>query len=132
MCVAKVNKLNAVSDSSRIPGEATSQQHDSLAEQSSTTSLDESFLLLLVHSSDSESESEAPQFSEEEAKESYDEWVSSQPKSVQEVLAINLMDTFRTPFGLTNVAAAYKAGLVVGYSDRVIRSWRRDYYSNRG
>ena len=36
-------------------------------------------------------------------------------------MVLILMDTFRTCFGLTDVAAATEAGLVVGYNERSIR-----------
>ena len=47
-------------------------------------------------------------------------------------MALILMDTFRTCFGLTDVAAASEAGLVVGYSEKSIRSWRKEFYENEG
>ena len=42
------------------------------------------------------------------------------------------MDTFRVPFGLTDIAAASEAGFVVGYSEGSICSWRKEFYENKG
>ena len=36
------------------------------------------------------------------------------------VMSLILMDTFRSRFGLTDVAAATEAGLVVGYSEKSV------------
>ena len=47
-------------------------------------------------------------------------------------MAIVLMDTFIGRFGLSNVAAATEAGLVVGYNEQMIRLWHTDFYSNKG
>ena len=48
------------------------------------------------------------------------------------MMAIVLMDTFIERFGLTNVAAATEAGLVVEYNEQTIRLWHTDFYSNKG
>ena len=42
----------------------------------------------------------------------YKEWIGCQNKYTIKIMALILMDTFRTHFGLTDVAAASKAGLV--------------------
>jgi len=48
------------------------------------------------------------------------------------MMAIVFMDTFIEQFGLTNVAAATEASLVVGYNEQTIRLWHIDFYSNKG
>ena len=65
-------------------------------------------------------------------KEFYQEWINCQNKYTIKILALILMDTFRARFGLTDVAAASEAGLVVGYSERSIRTWRKKFHENEG
>ena len=48
------------------------------------------------------------------------------------MMAVILMATFRERFGLTDVAAAAEAGLVVGCNEQTIRNWRNDFYANKG
>ena len=62
----------------------------------------------------------------------YKEWIRCQSKYTIKIMALILMDTFRTRFGLTDVAAATEAGLVVGYNERSIRDWRKEFYDNEG
>ena len=47
------------------------------------------------------------------------QWISCQNKFTIKIMAYILMDIFRSHFGLTDVAAATEAGLVVGYSEKV-------------
>ena len=56
----------------------------------------------------------------------YKEWIRCQSKYTIKIMALMLMDTFKTRFGLTDVAAATEAGLVVGYNERSIRDWRNE------
>ena len=121
-------------------------------------SADESFILPRVHSSDEESNTDTEsEFTESDAKIAYQEWISSQSKTyVQmlalilmdtfayqewissqsktyvQMLALILMDTFRDRFGMTDVGAASEAGMVVGFNEKTIRSWRNDFYANHG
>ena len=62
----------------------------------------------------------------------YKEWMSCQNKYTIKIMALILMDTFRTCFRLTDVRAAEEAGLVVGYSERSIREWHKEFYENEG
>ena len=61
----------------------------------SSSSLDDSFLLPRVHSSGEESDDGGTEFNEQEAKEVYQERISSQPKSIVKMISLILMDTFR-------------------------------------
>ena len=45
------------------------------------------------------------------------------------MIAIVLMDTFKTRFDLTNIVVA---GMVVGFGEKAIRTWRTDFYANCG
>ena len=62
----------------------------------------------------------------------YKEWIRCQSKYTIKIMALILMDTFKTHFGLTDVAAATEAGLVVGYNERSIRDWRKQFCDNEG
>ena len=86
------------------------------------------FLPRLEVLSDDESE-DTVEFIPEEF---YKEWIRCQSKYTIKIMALILMDTFKTRFGLTDVAAATEAGLVVGYKERSIRDWRKEFYDNEG
>ena len=79
----------------------------------------------------SDDDDDSIEFEEFEPEEFYKVWVNCQSKYTIKILALILMDTFRTRFCLTDVAAASKAGHIVGYSERSIRSWHTDFYSNK-
>ena len=81
-----------------------------------------------VSDSDDESIDSEP-FSPEQF---YQEWIKCQNKFNIKIFALILMDTFKSRFGLTDVAAATEAGLVVGYSEKSIRSWHKEFYDNEG
>ena len=70
---------------------------------------DDSLSFFSVHLSDDENSDIHVKFNEADAKQAYDDWVSSQPKATLKMIAIVLMDTFKTRFGLTNVVAATEA-----------------------
>ena len=42
------------------------------------------------------------------------------------MIALILMDTFCERFGMTDVGAASEAGIVVGFNEKSIRTWRND------
>ena len=48
------------------------------------------------------------------------------------MLALILMDTFSERFGMTDVGAASEAGMVVGFNEKSLRTWRNDFYKNGG
>jgi transposase len=112
------------------------QPDQSFEEQSITVSvgeqstLEESFLLPRVYSSDEETDSDTESdFNETSAKEIYRDWMSSQCKSDVKMMAVVLMDTFRERFGMTDVGAASEAGMVIGFNEKTVRTWRN---ANRG
>ena len=53
-------------------------------------------------------------------------------KRTGKMVAITLMNSFRRRFGLTDVAAATEVGLVVGFNEKTIRVWRKDFYECKG
>ena len=93
-------------------------------------SLDESLILPRVEilpEDYGEEAGDAP-LTEDTAKEVYKEWIASQCKDSTKMFAIIMMDTFRTRFGLTDVAAATEAGMVVGFNEKTVRTWHNDFY----
>ena len=81
---------------------------------------------------DEQVDSEDEEFSENTAQEFYKEWIECQPKYTIKIMAVVLMDTFRIRFGLTDVAAAKEAGLVVGFNEKTICMWRNNFYECKG
>jgi len=57
----------------------------------------------------------------------YKEWVGSQNKYTIKIMHLILIDTYRKHFGLTDVAAATEAVLVVGYNERSIRVCHKEF-----
>ena len=80
---------------------------------------------------DSEEAGDAP-LTEDTPKEVYKEWIASQCKDITKTVAIVMMDTFRTRFGLTDVAAATEAGMVEGANEKTVHTWHNDFYGQGG
>ena len=138
MVAAKSQKLASRESSSSISveqPEQTVEEHTTITCTSAgeQSSLDESFLLPRVYSSDEEQDSDTESdFNETAAKEIYRDWMSSQCKSNVKMTAVILMDTFHERFGMTDVGAASEAGMVVGSNEKTVRSWRNNFYANHG
>ena len=48
------------------------------------------------------------------------------------MFAIIIMDTFKTRFGLTDVAAAIETGMVVGFNEKTVCTWHEDFFGQGG
>jgi len=110
------------------------QENVSNTEPAPDGSLDESLILPRVEvlqEDDSEEAGDAL-LTEDTAKEVYKEWIASQCKDTTKMFAIIMMDTFRTRFGLTDVAAATEAGMVVGFNEKTVCTWHNDFYGQGG
>ena len=130
MLAAKAQKS---SPAVALEGPSQLEDQSNSEEQAMSMSADESFILPRVHSSDEESNTDTEsEFTESDAKIAYQEWISSQSKTYVQMLALILMDSFRDRFGMTDVGAASEAGMVVGFNEKTIRSWRNDFYANHG
>ena len=102
----------------------------------SSGSLDESLQVpvnaqLSDHGS-SESSDDDSGFTNDDAHHVYQEWLKEQPKHNVKVMAVMIMDTFIDRFNLTTLGAANEVGLLLGLNEKTVRTWRRDFYSNRG
>ena len=102
---------------------------DDVEVTSEATDLNESLNLPRVEVPSDDESTEDEKFLPEEF---YKEWMNCQNKYTIKIIAHILMDTFRARFGLTDVAAAKEAGLVVGYSERSVRTWHKEFYENEG
>ena len=111
------------------------QENVSNPELAPDGSLDESLIVPRVEvfpeDEDSEEAEDVP-LTKDTAKEVYKEWIASQCKDTTKMFAIIMMDTFRTRFGLTDVAAATEAGMVVGFNEKTVRTWHNDFYGQGG
>ena len=118
----------------RLQGQAEDTVNDptSSVSSSSSTCLDDSLILPVINDLDSSDDVEDAPFSSTDANEAYKEWIGCQCKDNVKMMAIILMDTFIQRFGLTNVAAATEAGLVVGYNEQTFRNWHSDFYACKG
>ena len=113
--LSRVESMLAAKSQRAASGESSSstsvQQPDQLFEEQSSavsvgeqSTLEESFLLPRVYSSDEETDSDTESdFNETSAKEIYRDWMSSQCKSDVQMMPVVLMDTFRERFGMTDV-----------------------------
>ena len=105
------------------------QEDENVGVNPEATDLDESLTLPRVEIPSDDESIDDEKFEPENF---YKEWIGCQNKYTIKIIALILMDTFRTRFGLTDVAAASEAGLVVGYSEKSIRTWRNEFYENDG
>ena len=80
------------------------------------------------------SEEDAEQSSEEEfdAQEALDEWILTLRLEQRKMLAVTLMESFKTRQKMNVKEAATEAGSIVGFSEKTIRKYRNDFFSNQG
>ena len=82
--------------------------------------------------SETEYDSEDSTFDDERAQDLFDDFVLSLPIDDRRMLAVLLMESFRTRQKVRVVDAAREAGSIVGYSDRTIRALRKQFFDNKG
>ena len=125
-----------MSSSSVTDEDYSSQQSASHNQTTTTSQLDISFPLHINTqiesedscSSDSDDESS---FTNDNAKDVYQDFLQHMCKQDVKLLSV-MMDNFIERFGLTTVAAAKEAGLIFGLNEKIVRTWRKDFYSNKG
>ena len=101
------------------------------AANTSDSSMNQSFVMPQVHSSEEDSDLET-EFNETAAKEVYSKWIASQSKTNIKMLVVMLMDIFLSRFGMGDVGAATEVGIVVGCNQKTVRMWWHDFYGNGG
>jgi hypothetical protein len=133
MLAAKARKSSTVTVQPEAEEHNTSEDASDNTQPTFSASLDDSLLLPRVYSSSDDSDSDCEtNFDQAAAKETYKEWISRQPKHDVKMIALILMDTFSERFGMTDVGAASEAGMVVGFNEKSLRTWRNDFYKNGG
>ena len=83
-------------------------------------------------SSDSCASDDGSNFTITETKVVYDQWLNSQPKDDLKTMATMVMDMLMDRLNLTTVGAAAEVGLLLNLSEKSVRTWRRDFYQNKG
>ena len=79
---------------------------------------------------DSDSEFEGT-FTREDADGVYQDWLVGVDRDDVKMLALMVHDNYTERFGLTNTAAAAEVGLLLGFNEKTIRRWRKDFYTNK-
>ena len=82
--------------------------------------------------SSDEYESEDNTFDDECAQDVFDKFILSLLLDHQCMLAVLLAESFRTRQRMGVVDAAREAGLIVSYSDKIVRKMRKEFYENKG
>ena len=77
-------------------------------------------------------DSEDGTFDDERAQEKFDDFVLSLPIDDRHMLAVLLMESFRTRQKMRVVDAAREAGSIVGYNDKTVRALKKQFFENQG
>ena len=81
---------------------------------------------------ESEYESDARAFDGDAAQDVFDDFVLSLPLDDRRMLAVLLMESFINRQKMQVVDAAREAGSIVGYTDRTVRTLRKQFWDNNG
>ena len=121
---------------STTPGESSETPPRPLqGEHMSEESLDESLRVPVTAqlSEDDFSESDdSESFSNDDARQVYEEWLKEQPKHNVKMMAVMFMDALIDRFNMTTHGAANEVGLILSHNEKTIRMWRQDFYINQG
>ena len=71
-------------------------------------------------------------FTSEEADAVYQDWLMTMERDDLKIMAMMLHDNYVERFGLTKTAAASEVGLLLGFNEKTIRLWRKDFCEHRG
>ena len=82
--------------------------------------------------SDSCASDDGTNFTITEANVVYDQWLNSQPKDSLKTMATMVMDMLIDRLNFTTVGAAAEVGMLLNLSEKTVRTWRRDFYQNKG
>ena len=117
---------------------------ETLAEQESLpgpSGLNESVLLPAPDAEDeslSEWENESgddeysPDFPLEDADAVYRDWLVTLNREDKKMMAMMLYDNYISRFGLTNTSAAAEVAQLLGFNEKTVRLWRKDFLANKG
>ena len=81
---------------------------------------------------DSSSSDEAAEFGDEEAQDTFDDFVLSLPLIQRKTLAVLLMQTFQVRQKMPIADAAQEAASISGFNERTVRRYRKEFFENKG
>lgn len=85
--------------------------------------------------SDSDSEGDVDyneKFDGDDAAGVYQDWLCTVERDDQKMMALMFHDNYVESFGLTKSTAAAEVGLLLGYNEKTIRLWWKDFIGNKG
>ena len=93
-----------------------------------------SALSILTESGDRESNGEEyrGEFTSDDARACYDDWLVTLPRENVQMMAMMLYDSYIERFGLLQTKAAEEVALLLGVNEKTIRRWRYDWIDNNG
>ena len=80
----------------------------------------------------SESDEDSESFSNDDARQVYQEWLKEQPQHNVKMMAVMFMDALIDRFHKTTCGAANEVGLILSHNEKTIHIWRQDFYINQG
>ena len=83
-------------------------------------------------SSENSNEDYTSELCQEDADVAYQAWVLTLDREDVKMMALMLHDNYTARFGLTCSAAAAEVALLLGFNEKTIRIWRRDFFVNKG
>ena len=73
-----------------------------------------------------------PHFTPEDARGIYQDWLVTVDREDMKVMAMMLRDNYTSRFGLTNTATAAEVAQLLGFNEKTIRLWRKDFLAQKG
>ena len=125
----------------RLAGEMREKKRARQETTTATENLDESVELpgpsalpIETESGDRESDGEdyRGEFTSDDARACYDDWLVTLPKENVQMMAMMLFDSYIERFGLLQAKAAEEVALLLGLNEKTIRRWRYDWIDNKG
>ena len=125
----------------RLAGEMREKKRSKQETATTTETLDESLELpgpsalpIATESGDRESDGEdyRGEFSTDDARACYDDWLVTLPKENVQMMAMMLYDSYIERFGLLHTKAAEEVALLLSVNEKTIRRWRYDWIDNKG
>ena len=71
-------------------------------------------------------------FTSDDARACYDDWLVTLPKENMKMMAMMLYDSYIERFGLLQTKAAAEVALLLGINEKTVRRWRYDWIDNKG
>ena len=117
-------------ESSETPSRPLQSEHE--PDESLHESLCVRVTAQLSEDESSESDEGTESFSNDGARQMYQEWLKEQPKHNVKMMAVMFMDALIDRFNMTTHGAANEVGLILSHNEKTIRMWCQDFYINQG